>query len=433
MVLKLKKGFKIVFSFVMVVVLIFGLLACEDKKKDNKLDMSVVYSDITNSLKLSLDYKGKHFINDGIGLATVRSVADGDTASFILEADGTNFRVRFYGIDTPESTGEVEKWGKASSMFTTNALENAYEVVLESSTGGAAATDSYGERYLAYVWYRNSATDEFKNLNLQLVENGYSPNNCTNTIGYKYYSYFEQAAKFAEKGKLRMWGYAHDEFFSDQAIETNLKELNEDIYAFFNEETQVGSKISLKATVIALEMGKGSDSTHLWTIAQVIDGVVYTYNVYTGYSSSPTSAYLKVGHEYQMTGFIQNHYGKFQISGLEYLLGETGEGYTYRTKASTALVLDDSITYTAKYATNLKAAGTITNVERNGNELTITVTTQTKIKDGLKADVETLIIKLNVEEGYDHSQLLNKKLSGVIYLAENGGYIIPNINDVTFK
>ena len=426
----------------MAVVLSFGLLACEfdlnsflnnSGSKDNKLDMSVVYSDITSSLKLSLDYEGKHFINQGIGKVELRSVADGDTASFIL-GDGTNFRVRFYGIDTPESTGEVEKWGKASAIFTENALENAYEIVLESSTGGAAVTDSYGERYLAYVWYRNSATDEFKNLNLQLVENGYSPNNCTNTIGYKYFSYFDKAQKFAEKGKLRMWGYAADEFFSDKAIETNLKELTDDIYAFYNEETQVGSKISLKATVIAIEVGKGSDSTHLWTIAQVIDGVQYTYKVYTGYSSSPTSSYLKVGNEYQMTGFIQNHYGKFQISGLEYLLGETGEGYTYSTKLGAAMVLDDSIIYSAKYSTNLKAAGTVTNVTRNGNELQLTITTQTKVKDGLKDEIETYTVKLSVDSSYDETQLLNKKLTGVLYLEDAGAYYYtPNFNNLSFK
>lgn len=431
MVLKLKKSFKLVFSFVIAVVLSFGLLACGNDKKGNVLDMNVVYSDITNSVKLTLNYEGKHFINDGIGKAELRSVADGDTASFILE-DGTNFRVRFYGIDTNESTGQVEKWGKAASVFTTNALENASEIVLESSTGKKAEPDSYGERYLGYVWYRNSATDEFKNLNLQLVENGYSPNNCTNTIAYKYYSYFEAAENFAEKGKLRIWGYATDVLFSDEAIPTDLKELNENIYAYFNEETEVGSKVSLKATVIDLEIGNGG--THLWTIAQIIDGVLYTFKVYTGYSNAPTSGYLKVGDEFELVGFVQDHYGKWQITGLVYLKGEKGEGYTYCTISKAAMMLDDSVEYSSKYSKNLKASATVTEVTREENEVSLTVTTQTKNKYGLDTTVETYTIKFGVESSYDETQLLNKKMTGVVFLSEDGKYYYtPNVNNLTFE
>ena len=431
MVLKLKKSFKLVLSFVLAVVLSFGLLACGNSKKSNVLDMNKVYSDITNSLKLDLSYEGKHFINDGIGKAELRSVADGDTASFILE-DGTNFRVRFYGIDTNESTGQVEKWGKAASIFTTNVLDNATEIVLESSTGGRAETDSYGERYLGYVWYRNSANEDFKNLNLQLVENGYTPNNCTNTIAYKYYSFFESAENFAEKGKLRIWGFADDIYFSDDAIPTDLKELNENVYAYFNEETQVGSKVSLKATVISIKMGDGG--THLWTVAQIIDGVIYTFNVYTGYSSAPASNYLMVGDELHIVGYLQNHYGKFQISGLEYLKGETGDEYTHITKANVAMVLDDSIAYSAKY-NSIKASATITEVTREANEVSLTVTTQTKNKyGGLNTTVETYTIKFSVDSSYDETQLLDKKLSGVVYLSEDKTYYYtPNINYLTFK
>ena len=429
----MKKRFRLILSFVMAVVLSLGLLACEEGNKNGVLSMDKVYSDITNSCKLTLDYTNKNFITDGIGLVSVRSVADGDTASFVLP-DGTNFRVRFYGIDTPESTGEVEKWGKAASMFTTGILDNAYEVVLESSTGKAAVTDSYGERYLGYVWYRMSANEDFKNLNLQLVENGYTPNNCINNINYKYYSYFDSAKKFAEKGALRIWGVAHDEYFSDEAFAVTLKDLHDDIYSYFNEDLQIGSKVTFKATIIALKMGEGSDSTHLWTAAQIIDGKVYTFSIYTGYSSSPTSAYLKVGNEYQMTGVVQNHYGKFQISGLEYLLGETGDGYTYRTKANACVVFDSSISYVAKYLTNLKTDATITNAVVENSVLKLTVSAYTQTKKGHESTAETFEIQINVDANYDASQLLNKSMKGVVYLTEDGGsYYVPSLNDLSFE
>ena len=47
---------------------------------------------------------------------------DGDTAWFNI--DGVNTKVRFLAIDTPESTNEVEYYGKESSEFTCNSLKN---------------------------------------------------------------------------------------------------------------------------------------------------------------------------------------------------------------------------------------------------------------------------------------------------------------------
>lgn len=432
MVFKLKKSFKLIFSIFVAVVLLAGLLACEEDN-NTKLDMNVVYSDITNSCKLTLDYENGHFFNTGVGKAELRSVADGDTASFALE-DGTYFRIRFYGIDTPESTGKVQKWGKAASMFTKAALENAYEIVIESSTGKEPVTDSYGERYLGYIWYRNSATDEFKNLNLHLVENGYSQNNCQNTINYKYYSYFEKAEKFAEKGKLRTWGHDKDELFSDKAIATDLRELNKDIYAFYNEELAVGSKISFDAIMIALSVG--DSGTHMWTAAQIIDGVVYTFDIYGGYDSSTVnSSCLKVGNLYHVEGYVDNYYGKFQINGLAYLNNKKTEGLTYTIQQSVGMLLSDSIEYTFNYRPNLKTAGTITAAELVDSILNLTVTTQTKTNKGISNEVETYNIKINnVASDYDATQLLNKKVNGFFYLSENGEYYYtPNINSLTFE
>ena len=214
---KLKKSFKVIFSFLLAVVLTLGLLACEDNKKSGSLDLNTVYSDITNSLKLDLNPDGKEFIKDGVGTAKLTSVTDGDTAAFEITRNGEKekIRVRFYGINTPESTGKVQKWGKAASVFLKNILTQATEIVLESSTGSKAVTDSYGERYLGYVWYRNSSSEDFKNVNLLLVENGYTPSNCINTMAYKYYTEFEKAEKFAEKGALRIWGYANDIYYTN--------------------------------------------------------------------------------------------------------------------------------------------------------------------------------------------------------------------------
>jgi hypothetical protein len=62
------------------------------------------------------------------------------------------------GIDTPESTGQIEPWGKPASIYTKSKLQNAKEIVLESDEVGTPVFDSTGERYLAWVWYRNEGS-----------------------------------------------------------------------------------------------------------------------------------------------------------------------------------------------------------------------------------------------------------------------------------
>ncbi|MBO5711911.1 MAG: thermonuclease family protein, partial [Acholeplasmatales bacterium] len=133
----------------------------------------------------------------------------------------------FYGIDTPESTGEVDKWGVSASLFTKAQINANSEFVLESSTGGAAEKDSYGTRYLGYVWYRNSSSEDWKNLNLLIVENGYSKSTIQNSPQYEYYPFFKKAETFAKDSELHIWSEDEDPNYSDKALSANLKQLNE--------------------------------------------------------------------------------------------------------------------------------------------------------------------------------------------------------------
>lgn len=107
------------------------------------------YTDITSKLSLKKDYKGKNFFDDGIGLAEVERLTDGDTSTFNLAVqskDGkSSATVRYHGINTPESTGSVDKWGKSASKYNANRLSNAYQIVIESvfdSSTGKPSVDS---------------------------------------------------------------------------------------------------------------------------------------------------------------------------------------------------------------------------------------------------------------------------------------------------
>lgn len=74
--------------------------------------------------------------------AYVTSVTDGDT---IRLSDGT--AVRLIGINTPETSGEIELYGAEAKAYTKDMLEGR-KVYLEKDT---SETDSYG-RLLRYVW-----------------------------------------------------------------------------------------------------------------------------------------------------------------------------------------------------------------------------------------------------------------------------------------
>lgn len=144
-------------------------------------------------VKMDFEYEGKTFLIDGVEKVTLARSVDGDTAHFYT-TDGTYIKVRFLGIDTPESTMEKEAWGKAASLFTKNILENAETIVIETEGN---LTDTYG-RYLAFVWADGVL------VNLEIVENGYS--NCKLSSSSKYFDAMYDAELLVSKTGRRVWG-----------------------------------------------------------------------------------------------------------------------------------------------------------------------------------------------------------------------------------
>lgn len=147
--------------------------------------------------KLTLDvpeYYKKSFINDGIGLVTLVRCIDGDTAWFYDCITGEEFKLRFLGINTTESTMKHDPWGKAASNFTANILRNAHEIVIEREEN--KIKDVY-DRYLGYVWVDSVL------LNLVLVENAYSAAAAADS---KYREYFTEAMLHAQLTGRRYYG-----------------------------------------------------------------------------------------------------------------------------------------------------------------------------------------------------------------------------------
>lgn len=203
-----------------------------------------------------IDYASQLKLDRNSGSAqqevTVKNYVDGDTTHFhftipsgkentpeMAGIENGVLKARYLGIDTPESTGKVQPWGKAAANFTKEALLSATSIIIESeSINNTWELDSTGGRYLVWVWYKNdNAEDEkyhdYRLLNLEIMQEGlaYSKNN----LEYRYYNAMNDAMNYANTNKLKIWGKAKDpNFYYGAAQEVTLKylleteQLNED-------------------------------------------------------------------------------------------------------------------------------------------------------------------------------------------------------------
>lgn len=173
-----------------------GYQVGESVKKGTEISVLTTELPLTyknsNTLSFPYDYKDKNFLTDGIGEVTLFRSIDGDTAHFYCGNEVV--KVRFLGVDTPESTIQKEAWGKAASDFTASILRNAETIVLENIE---LSKDVY-DRYLAYVWADGVL------VNLQLVEEAYSDPKIG--LDSPYFEYFMQAGVEAKKTGRRVYG-----------------------------------------------------------------------------------------------------------------------------------------------------------------------------------------------------------------------------------
>jgi len=106
--------------------------------------------------------------------ATVSRNVDGDTLR-VLTSSGATEKVRFIGVNTPESTIEHQPYGKEASDYTRKRLPVGTRVWLETDVG---LRDRYG-RLLAYVWLSpptsgGAAEVRAKMFNAELLIQGYA-------------------------------------------------------------------------------------------------------------------------------------------------------------------------------------------------------------------------------------------------------------------
>ncbi|MBQ4425247.1 MAG: thermonuclease family protein [Lachnospiraceae bacterium] len=242
---------------------------------------------------------------------TVKTFVDGDTVHFHVPEsvmpDGV-LKARFLGLNTPESTGKVEEYGKAASKFTREKLENAVSIVIESDSG-TWNPDSGGERYLVWVWYCPKGESKYRNLNIELLQNGLAKayNSGQNRYGETCLAALAQAMN--EKCAIYS-GEKDPEFFYGDALELTLREIR------LHAKDYEGSKVAFEAVVT-----RNSDGTvYVEEYDPELD-LYFGMTVYLGYGLSGEGLnIMNVGNRVRIVGTLQYYEagGTWQVSGLSY-------------------------------------------------------------------------------------------------------------------
>ena len=157
---------------------------------------------------------------------TVHAFIDGDTTHFNVPTSVVPtgiLKARYLGINTPESTGIIEPWGKKASNYTKETLSKATSIYIESDNASWNA-DSTGGRYLVWVWYKTDEMTEYRNLNLEILQQGLAFG--SNAADNAYSDYTMGALNQAKQFKLYVFSKDKDpDFYYGGAQNVTLKEL----------------------------------------------------------------------------------------------------------------------------------------------------------------------------------------------------------------
>ena len=243
--------------------------------------------------------------------ATVSSYVDGDTTWFNVDSNVMGVhevKTRYIAVNTPESTGTIEEWGKAASRFTREKLSQAVSIILESDDSNWNI-DSTGTRYLVWVWYKTAEDSEYRNLNIEILQNGLAIASSSNNN--RYGDICMNAIAQARALKYHIYsGQKDPDFYYGGAIELDLKELRTHI------EDYAGKTVAFSGVVT-----KNFNNTCYVESYDVETDMYYGMTVYYGYGLSAAGlSILDVGNEVRIVGSVQFYEagGTWQVSDLEY-------------------------------------------------------------------------------------------------------------------
>lgn len=276
-----------------------GLVGCGGGKSSATESVSRTPSDLntdrTDALKLTRDFTNKDFVTDGIGEVIFRSCTDGDTANFL--SHGTKIKVRFLGVNTPESTAHVEPWGVAASQYVCSIIsDTTTKIVLENDPEVFDLTDNNGTRYLGFVWYKKANQQDYRLLNLELVDLAYSRNQLfLDSDVCPYYEYFNAAEIYARSTGAKVYGERDPMFdYSNDVFSITIGELRKNYDTYGKTDTSAGKQLRIKALVVGLI----GDNMVLRDLVRDVDAeedsMIPGIYAYAGYNTSLAS-FVRIG------------------------------------------------------------------------------------------------------------------------------------------
>ncbi|MGN0505942.1 MAG: thermonuclease family protein [Lachnospiraceae bacterium] len=242
---------------------------------------------------------------------TVKTFVDGDTTHFHVPStvvDTGVLKARYLAINTPESTGKIEEYGKKASEFTKEKLSAATSIIIESDNG-TWNLDSTGGRYLVWVWYKTSDSEDYRNLNIEILQNGLAIAN--SSANNRYGETCMAAIAQAKSQKLNIYSGEKDPgFYYGEAIELTLKELRTNIEAYN------GVKVAFNGVITT----NNNNGVYIEDYDEET-GMYYGIFVYYGFNLPGEGLdVLSVGNESRIVGTVQYYEtgGTYQVAGLTY-------------------------------------------------------------------------------------------------------------------
>ena len=241
---------------------------------------------------------------------TVHAYIDGDTTHFNVPhdvADTGVLKARYMGVNTPESTGKIEEWGKKASTFTKEKLMSAVSIYVESDND-QWNLDSSGGRHLVYVWYKPDADSDYRCLNLELIQNGLSIS--CGTVNDRYGQEATNAFQQAKREKLHVFSGEKDPgFYYGDAYEIDLKGLRTNIALYDN------AKVAFEGVVTR----NNNNSVYVEEYDAETD-MYYGMSVYYGFETGALLNNLAIGNRVRVVGTVTYYEtgGTWQVSGLAY-------------------------------------------------------------------------------------------------------------------
>lgn len=243
---------------------------------------------------------------------TVKNYVDGDTTHFYVPSTVSSngmLKARYLAVNTPESTGKIEEWGKKASSFTKEKLSTATSIVVESDDANWNL-DSTGARHLVWVWYKPEGSTTYRNLNVELLQNGLSL--ASNSAENRYGETCMAAIQQAKANQLHIHSNEDDpDFYYGEALPITLKGLRTNI------ELYEGMKVAFEG-VISYE---SAQTVYVEDYDEETD-MYYGMTVYYGWNLTGTGLEMMAkGNRVRIVGSVQYYAtgGTWQVSDVKYV------------------------------------------------------------------------------------------------------------------